>query len=229
MAVTLFFQDAKSAAGANVYADSLVGGGSGVDFGQVVNGQYAPIIDQSLNTGAQIAYLNHDAVESPITEVKFYLGNYTTTGFTYGGSNTAAADLTSILAQGQTSDESASAKNNINGLAGGLWMDMEWNVSTTNQFDISTRNTNVKIFGNAGTDGIDLASAFTLSADALLYSSDDTAEVDATTPVAGSIGINDDAVLGDYAKVRYRVYLRTDFPDGGYFQVALQVSYAHLA
>jgi len=229
MAVTLFFQDAKSAAGANVYADALIGGGTGVDFGQVVNGQYAPIIDQSLNTGAQIAYLNHDAVESPITEVKFFLSNYTATGFTYGGSNTAAADYSSILAEGQASDESASAKNNGNGLAGGVWMDMQWDVSTTNQFDISTRSTNVKIFGNGGTDGIDLASAFTLGADAMLYSADDTLEVDATTPVAGSIGKNNDTVLGDYAKIRMRVYLRTAFPDGGYFQVALQVSYAHLA
>lgn len=229
MAVTLFFQEAKSATGANVYADALVGGGTGVDFGQVQNGSYAPIIDGPSNTGAQIAYLNHDAVESPITEVKMYLANYTTTGFSYGGSNTAAADLTSILAQGQASDESAGAKNNSNGLAGGIWMDMEWDVSTANQFDISTRSANVKIFGNGGTEGIDLASAFDLSADAMLYSADDSAEVDATTPVLGSIGINNDTVLGDYAKIRMRTYLRSDFADGGYFQVALQISYAHLA
>jgi hypothetical protein len=229
MAVTLFFQDAKSAAGANVYADALVGGGSGVDFGQVTNGSYAPIIDKSANTGAQIAYINHDAVESPITEVKFYLANYTATGFTYGGSNTSSADLASVLAQGQASDESASAKNNNNGLAGGLWMDMQWDVSTTNQFDISTRSSNVKIFGNNGTDGIDGASAFDLSADAMLYSSDDTAEVAATTPVLGSIGKDNDTVLGDYAKLRFRVYLTSAFPDGGYFQIALQISYAHLA
>ncbi len=229
MAVTLFFQDAKSATGANVFADALVGGGTGVDFGQVSNGQYAPIISQAGNTGAIVAYINHDAVESPVTELKFYLDNYTTTGFTYGGANSAASDLTNVLAQGQASDESAAAKNNSNGLAGGLWMDMEWDVSTTNQFDISTRSANVKIFGNNGTDGIDMASAFTLSADALLYSADDSAEVDATTPVAGSIGKNNDTVLGDYAKVRFRVYLQNTFPDGGYFQTALQISYAHLA
>ena len=229
MAVTLFFQDAKSAAGDNIFAEPLVGSGTGVDFGQVQNGSYAPIIDGPSNTGAIVAYLNHDAVESPITEVKFYLDNYTTTGFTYGGSATSASDLTNILAQGQTSDESAGAKNNSNGLAGGIWVDMQWDVSTANQFDISTRSSNVKIFGNGGTQGIDLASAFDLSADALLYSADDSAEVDATTPVLGSIGINNDAVLGDYAKIRMRTYLTSGFGDGGYFQVALQVSYAHLA
>lgn len=229
MAVTLFFQDAKSAAGANVFADALVGGGSGVDFGQVVNSQYAPIISQAANTGAITAFINHDAVESPITELKMFLDNYTTTGFTYGGAATAASDLTNVLAQGQASDESAAAKNNSNGLAGGLWTDMQWDVSTTNQFDVSTRSANVKIFGNNGTDGIDAASAFTISEDAMLYSADDSAEVDATTPVAGSIGINNDTVLGDYAKLRFRIYLTSTFPDGGYFQVALQLSYAHLA
>lgn len=229
MAVTLFFQDAKSAIGDNVFDDGLVGGGQGVDFGQVQNGSYAPIIDGPSNTGAIVAYLNHDAIESPITEVKFFLDNYTTTGFTYGGSATAGSDLSNILAQGAASDESAGAKNNSNGLAGGIWMDMQWDVSTANQFDISTRASNVKIFGNGGTQGIDLASAFDLSADAMLYSADDSAEVDATTPVLGSIGINNDSVLGDYGKIRMRTYLRSDFADGGYFQVALQISYAHLA
>lgn len=229
MAVTLFFRPIKSQNALDVYDDPLVGGGTGVDFGQVQNGSYAPIIDKSANTGAIVAYMNHDAVESPITEVKFYLDNYTATGFTYGGSATSASDLSNILAQGQASDESASAKNNDNGLAGGIWMDMEWDVSTANQFDISTRSSNVKIFGNGGTQGIDLASAFDLSADAMLYSADDSAEVDATTPVLGSIGINNDTVLGDYAKIRMRTYLRSDFADGGYFQVALQISYAHLA
>lgn len=226
MAVTLYVQRAKSAAGAQVYNDALAGGGTGIDFGQVVNGQYAPIIDAPTNTGAQVVFLSHDAVDNPITNVKLYVGSYALTGFSYGGAVSSANDLSKILAQGQASSESAAAKNNSDGTAGGLWMDMQHDVSTTNQFDISTRSSNVKIFGNGGTDGIDAASAFTLSADAMLYSADDTAEVDATTPVAGSIGKNNDTVLGDYAKLRFRIYLTTGFPDGGRFQASLIVRYS---
>lgn len=229
MAVTLFVQSAKSAAGANVFADSLAGGGTGIDFGQVVNGQYAPIIDQPTNDGALAVYFNHDAVVDPITNLKLYLGSYTLTGFTYGGAASAASNLSDILAEGQASDESAGAKNNSNGLAGGLWFDQEWNVSQANQFDIATRSANVKIFGNGGTQGIDAASAFLIGADAMLYSADDAAEVDATTPVAGSIGKNNDTVLGDYAKLRFRVYLRTAFPDGGIFQAALVARFSFTA
>jgi hypothetical protein len=229
MAVTLYVQSAKSAAGANVFADSLAGGGNGIDFGQVVNGQFAPIVDQPTNDGALVVYINHDATVDPITNLKLYLGSYTLTGFTYGGADTASGDLSSVLSEGQTSDESASAKNNANGLASGLWVDMQWDVSTTNQFDVSSRSSNVKIFGNGGTQGIDAASAFVVSADAMLYSSNDIAEVDATTPVAGSVGKNNDTVLGDYAKLRFRIYLRTAFPDGGIFQCSLVCRYAFSA
>jgi head-tail adaptor len=229
VAVTLYVQSAKSATGANVFADSLAGGGAGIDFGQVVNGQYAPIIDQPTNDGALVVFLNHDATIDPITNLKLYLGSYALTGAAYGGAASAAGDLADVFAEGQASDESAAAKNNSNGLAGGLWVDMQWDVSTTSQFDVSTRSANVKIFGNGGTQGIDAASAFTVSADAMLYSANDISEVDATTPVAGSIGKNNDTVLGDYAKLRFRIYLRTAFPDGGIFQAALVARYSFTA
>lgn len=229
MAVTLYVQSSKSATGASQFADSLAGGGTGIDFGQVVNGQFAPIIDQSTNDGALAVYINHNATIDPVTNVKLYLGSYALTGATYGGAASAASNISSIYAEGQASDESSGAKNNSNGLAGGVWVDFQWDVSTANQFDISTRSSNVKIFGNNGTDGISAASAFTVGADAMLYSSNDVAEVDATTPVAGTIGKNNDTVLGDYAKMKLRVYLRTAFPDGGIFQAALVVRFSFTA
>lgn len=228
MAVTLYVQSSKSATGASPYADSLAGGGTGIDFGQVVNGQFAPIVDQSTNNGALTLFLNHNATIDPITAVKLYIGSYTLTGNTYGGAVSAANDLTKITNAGSGSDVSSGAKNNSNGLAGGLWVDFQWDVSQANQFDISTRATNVKIFGKSSL-GIDAASAYTVGADAMLYSSNDVLEVDATTPVAGSIGKNNDTVLGDYAKMKFRIYLTSAFPDGGIFQASLVVRFSFTA
>ena len=228
MAVTLYVQSAKSAAGASVFADALAGGGTGIDYGQVTNGTYAPIIDQPTNDGALVMFINHNATIDPITNVKMYVGSYTLTGNSYGGAVSAANDITKLTTAGSTSDVSSGAKNNSNGLAGGLWVDFQWDVSTANQFDIATRSANVKIFGRGGL-GIDAATAYTIGADAMLYSSNDVLEVDATTPVAGSIGKNNDPVLGDYAKIRSRIYLAAAFPDGGIFQASLVFRFSFTA
>jgi len=50
MAVVLTISETVT--GANV-SDSLAGGSTGLDFGQVTNGQYAPLISQAANTGHQ--------------------------------------------------------------------------------------------------------------------------------------------------------------------------------
>jgi hypothetical protein len=150
--------------GGSALSDALAGGGTGLDFGSVVNNSYAPVVDKTANTGAQNIYVSHNAVDDPITSLKIYIGQFgLLTGFTYGGARTAAGDYTKVKALGQAS---GSSKNNADGLSGGLWMDMDADVTTANQFDQASRPTLVKIFGDSGTDGIDLASAFTIAADA---------------------------------------------------------------
>jgi hypothetical protein len=226
MAVVLFVSETLAAA-ANA-SDTLQGGGTGVDLGQVQNGLFAPIVDQSTNNGAQILWIRHDSVVDPITNLKVYLSQYTATGFTYGGNKTPATDFSETLAEGAASAVDAAAKNNSSGGAGGLWMDQKWDVTQTNQFDISTRSAEVKIFGRAG-QGQDAATAFTLDAAAMLHTPDNAAENDASAPVAGSIGISTDTVLGNRAKLRFRIYLRSAFPDGGYVQVGKTYRYSFTA
>lgn len=221
-------------------SDALAGGGTGIDLGQVTNGSYAPLTDQTLNQGAQTLFLRHDAIVDPITEVKMYLVSYAETGFTYGGpSNTdAASNLADILAEGASSDVSAAAKNNSNGLAGGLWMEMQYNVTETNQFDIfNNRTINsisypgskfVKVYGRAG-EGQSPATAFDLIKEACLYTPDNSAENAPTVPVDGKIGKSTDTVLGNRAKIRMRIYLKTAFADGGIFQLAKVFRYSYTA
>lgn len=221
-------------------SDALAGGGTGIDLGQVTNGSFAPLTNQTLNQGAQTIYLRHDAIVDPITEVKMYLVSYAETGFTYGGPNntSAAANLASILAEGASSDVTAAAKNNSNGLAGGLWMEMQYNVSETNQFDIfNSRTINlvtspgskfVKIYGRAG-EGQSSANAFDLIKEACLYTPDDVVEDAPTLPVDGKIGKTSDSALGNRAKLRMRIYLKTAFADGGIFQLAKVFRYSYTA
>lgn len=202
-------------------ADSLAGGGTGLDLGSVTNGAYAPLISQPSNTGKQDLYVSHDAVVDPITDFKVYIDQFSQS---YGGANSAANDYTSIKSEGNTS---GSSKNNGDGLSSGLWMEMDADVSTTNQFDIATRSTLVKIFGDGGTDGIDLASAFLVKADAMVY--DAPGETVASAPVDGQIGKAADTVLGDSAHLAFRIYLRSAFPDGGIFQFDTIFSFAFTA
>jgi hypothetical protein len=203
-------------------ADSLEGGGTGIDLGAVVNNQYAPFIDKTANTGAQTLYIRHDAVDFPITDVGFFIQEYGVgTGFTYGGADTAANDIATLIALGTAS---GSSKNNADGLSGGLWIDMDSDVSTTNQFDHAGFPAVVKIFGDAGTDGISIASAFALQTAAMVYAA--PAETQASAPVTGQIGKANDTVLGDNAKIKLRIYLPNSFTDGGYVQCEMVVKYS---
>lgn len=198
-------------------ADSLAGGGSGLDLGSVVNNEYAPIINKAANTGWQTIYIRHNATIDPITNVKSHIGQYSQT---YGGAASAATDLATVISKGNASGNSA---NNADGLSSGFRIEMDADLGNTlgaNAF-LGTR-AQVKIYGDNGTDGIDLASAFTLHQDALIYDSNAHGSagtpVDATTPVAGQIGKDGDTVLGDHALVKVRFYLENAAPDGGIIQ-----------
>lgn len=223
----------ESLNGAEV-ADNLAGAGTGVDLGQVVNGQYSPIIDQQTNTGAQVLYVRHNAVFDPITNLKFYIDSYARTGFTYAGAGTAASDYTVLKTQGANSDMTANAKNNSNGIASGLWMEMQYNVASSNQFDPETARADgagskfVKIFGKANA-GINEASAFDVIKEACVWSPDNVQELAPSAPVDGKVGKADDSVLGNYAKLRFRIYLSEAFADGGIFQAALVARFSYTA
>jgi hypothetical protein len=207
-------------------ADALAGGGSGMDFGSTVNNQFAPLIDKTANTGAQNLFIRTDATTDPITNLTVYLGLFgALTGFTYGGQRTAASDYTALKTMGQTS---GSSKNNADGLSEGIWMEQQWDASTANQFDHATRPTLVKIFGDNGTDGIDLASAFLINSAAMVYNNTGT-ETAASAPVSGKIGKALDTVLGTNAHLKFRAYLANSWVEGGVFQAELVFGYSYTA
>lgn len=201
--------------------DSLLGGDSGIDLGLVVNGSYAPVTTQSANTGAYNIYLAHDGTNK-ITDVKAYMENFATAGFTYGGARDAATDYAKAISLGNASNSSVA--NNNDGLGGGLWMDMDADATTANQFDQTNFPALVKIFGDNGADGIDTASAFLINSAAMVYSA--PAETVATTPVSGEIGAQGDTVLGESAHLKLRIYIPTADNLGGNFQVALVFLYS---
>lgn len=215
----------KTVAGSEV-SDVLSGGSTGLDYGQVVAGAYAPITTQSANTGWQDIYIRHDAVTDPITDVKFYVEQYTGT---YGGANTAAGDIAAILAYGAA--DAGSNKNNADGASRGLHIDMDWQVTSTNAFDYTREATNQKrIFGKtySGNNGSSLATGFSLHVDACSYWNGST-EVDATTPVTGKIGKSTDTVLGNRAHFLSRFYLHSASVDSGVLQWSSSISYSFTA
>jgi hypothetical protein len=215
-------------------SDSLAGGGTGIDLGQVVNSQFAPITDLVNNDGAQVLYFRHNAVVDPIANLKVYMDSYSRTSFTYGGAATATSDYTILKNEGSASDVTAAAKNNSNGLASGVWMEQQYNVATSNQFDIATaRGANpatkyVQIFGKSAA-GVDEATAYGIIKEACLYTPDNIAENAPSAPVDGKVGIDTDSVLGNRAKLRFRIYLREAFADGGIFQFSLIARFSYTA
>ena len=212
----------KTLGGAAV-SDSLAGGGTGVDLGSVVNGEYAPIILKSANTGWQSLYIKHNATIDPITAVKTFISPYSQT---YGGATTAAGDYTTVKNKGNASGNSA---NNADGLSSGLRIEHDADLGgTLGASAFNGTRAQVKIYGDNLTDGIDLASGFTMHQDAMIYNNAGS-PVDATTPVAGSIGKTGDTVLGDTAFIKLRFYLETAAPDGGLVQWDLVTSYAFTA
>lgn len=220
--------------GGSEVSDSLAGGGTGVDLGQVVNGQFSPIVDKLTNDGAQVLYFRHDAVVDPVTNLKIYMDSYSRTGFTYGGAATAASDYAVLKVEGAASDVTAAAKNNSNGLAGGVWMEQQYNVATSNQFDYATARGSdpgskyVQIFGRASA-GIDESTAFGVIKESCVYTPDNVVENAPSAPVDGKIGISTDSVLGNRSKLRFRIYLREAFADGGIFQFSLIARFSYTA
>ena len=205
-------------------SDALAGGGTGLDLGSCTDNSYAPLTNKTANTGRQDLYISHNATIDPITSLKVYLASYADTGYTYGGARTAAGDYTDLKAMGAAS---GSSKNNADGNSYGLWMDMRAVVTDANQFDKATYPTKVLIFGDNTTDGIDLASAFPIATDAMVYNN--TGETLATTPVAGSVGKAGNTVLGDSAHVRLRIYLSAAHVEGGIFQFCQIFSFSYTA
>ncbi len=223
--MTVLLTVSETVTGSEV-SDSLSGGSTGLDFGQVVNGSYSPITLQSANTGHQSVFLRHDATVDPITDVKFYVAQYTGT---YGGANSAAADFTTLSGFG--SSDTGATKNNIDGNSRGLHIDMDWQVSDANQFDYSRETTGqMRIFGKnySGLDGLALATSFSLHADAASYWNG-SSEIDATTPVTGKIGKSSDTVLGNRGHIQARFYLHSGAVDGGVLQFDIVVAYSFTA
>lgn len=204
-------------------ADTLAGGGTGVDLGSIQNGSFAPITDKTANTGKQDLYIRHDGTAS-ITNMKAFIQEFgTSTGFTYGGADSPANDFTNIKSLGSSSGGS---KNNADGLSGGLWMEMDFDVSNASRFDQATRPSLVKIFGDNGTDGQDLASGFTIAADSMVYDASGT-ETAGSSPVAGEVGASGDTVKGDNTHLQFRIFRpTTDTSLSGVVQFELVFSYA---
>lgn len=221
MAVNLTIS--KTVSGSQVN-DSLAGGSSGLDLGSVVNGKYCPIISQPANTGWQTLYLSHDATINEIDAVKTFISQFSGT---YGGADSAANDFATLKAKGNADNEVTA--NNSDGLSSGLRIEHDADIpgSLGASAFLPSRG-QVKIYGNNLTDGIDLASAFTVHADAMTYWNGST-EVDATTPVAGKIGKSSDTVLGNRARLKLRFYLEQAAPDGGILQWDWVVAYSFTA
>jgi hypothetical protein len=205
-------------------SDSLAGGGTGLDYGQVVNGSYAPVISQPSNTGYQPLYLSHNAVIDEIIEVKSYASVYTQT---YGGAKTALLDIAELISKGQNDSEATA--NNGDGLSGGLRIEHAGqNIASLGASAFLPSRAQVKIYGNNGTDGIDLASAFDLHVDACGYNNAGV-WTDASAPVTGKIGISTDTVLGNMAWIGMRFYLEDAAADGGIMQWDHTWSFAYTA
>ena len=246
MAVTLTVSETIDGA---AVADALATPGpanTGVDFGSVTNGSYAPVTLLADNTGRKDLFIHHDAVVDPVTSVKTYLQEYGTgTGFGYAGADSAANDFTTLKSLANASGDS---KNNADGNSGGLWIDMNailTDVAASTQFDYATNGLDsgaseggddtVRKYGDNLTDGVDLASAFDMDSQAMVIATDQGNGGDATngyvpnTPVAGSIGKALDTTLGTNAHTKLRIFVRSDTVNGGIVQWEWVIAYSYTA
>jgi hypothetical protein len=203
--------------GSNI-SDAILGGGgsqTGWNVGPVTSGQWGPITDKVSNLGHKDLYLSHDGTNE-ITELTVFVDQFgTNTGYTYGGSATAASDYSGIKAQGSAS---GSSKNNADNASAGLWMDMQWDVSDVNRFDIGSRSTLVKTFGKSSA-GIDIGSAFAIAPEAMVYNSG--GETAASAPESGKIGPAANTVLGDTAHLQFRHYMEQNPTISSFIQYEL--------
>lgn len=194
-------------------ADSLVGGSQGLDLGQCLNSEYTPIILQGDNTGYQDIYVEHNSVIDPIQDYVTYVSEFS--GI-YGGAQNAAADIATLIAKGQA--DNGLTANNSDGLSSGLRIEHGGiNIGSLGSAAFLPSRAQVSIYGDNGTDGIDLDSGFVLHEDAMVWNNGGI-EVDATTPIAGQIGVAGDTVLGDNAHIGLRFYLEDAATQGGYLQ-----------
>jgi len=204
-------------------ADALVGDPAavGLDLGSVQNNSYAPLIDKSLNTGAQNLFAYHDAAVDPITNCKWFLQAYgTTVSWPYGGARTPNDDIAALKALG---DGSGTSKNNADGLSGGLWLDQKYDATSVQQFDTSVSKVN--IFKTAA--GFSLATALGIKKESMVY--DSGGETGATTPVDGVIGKSGDTVKGDNSHQKVRIYIPNAYAEGGYYQAEMVMAYSFTA
>jgi hypothetical protein len=205
-------------------SDPLAGGSTGLNLGQTINGEFAPILDQGSNLGHQDLYISHDATIDPIRDFSTYVGIYSGV---YGGANSAAADIATLIAKGQADNEATA--NNSDGFSSGLRIEHAGiNIGSLGASAFLPSRAQVSIYGNNGTDGIDLASAFDLHVDALVYDNAGV-EQDASAPQTGEIGIIGDSTLGDHAHIGLRFYLEEAAPDGGILQYDFTLSYSFTA
>ncbi len=220
----------------SAYADGLAGGGTGIDLLSCINGQYSPITSQVGNTGYKSVFIRHDGVD-PITNVKTYLQQYGTgTGFTYGGAHSAALDFAKVLNMGTADTMGAGVANNSDGLGNGLHIEMDYDVSTANQFLGSRVGTFVRIYGDNGGaasgEGRNLATAFTMIDDAMANAQNTGTLIAPTGAVDGTIGPDfatdavEAALYGDRANPRLRFYMRTDETEGGILQAEWVIAYS---
>ena len=206
-------------------SDALAGGGVGLDLGQLVNSSYTNVISAPANTGYQDIFVNHDAVVDQITDYKTFVGIYTAGA--YGGADSPANDIATVIAKGQADNELTA--NNSDGLSSGFRIEHGGiDISGLGASAFLPSRAQVDIYGNNGTDGIDLASAFTMHEDAMVYNNAGS-EVDATTPVAGQVGKSGDTVLGDVAHVGIRFYLEAAASQGGILQFDWTHAYSFTA
>jgi hypothetical protein len=218
----------STATAASDIADGLSGGDTGADLGQASNGSYAPLSGlQSANGGSKDLYLSHDATVDPITNISFYISEFS--GTNYGGAANASADLATLLAQGE--DDDGSSANNANGGLSGLHMDMSYAVSTASQFDPARVASGQKrIFGKTlslvqyGT----IANPIAMHEDAAFYWNGST-KVAPSAPEAGKIGKSSDTVRGNRAQIRLRYCLPSTASIGGVLQWSFTTIFSYTA
>lgn len=229
-------------------ADNLAvpsGSATGADIGSVQNGAYAPLINQTANTGVYDLYFRHDAAIDPITNCVTFIGEYGVgSGNAYGGAKNASQDIADVLALGAASDGN---KNNLaspSKLGGGIRIDMDADQADINRFDWDTNglgeggNDTVAIYGKDHTnfsnlDGSDLANGFPCMAAALMYDTGGGVPGVPSAPVQGTIGRSSDApeaaLLGSDFKASLRAYLPEAHPDGGVVQVDYYLGFSFTA
>jgi len=217
MAVDLVLSETLDGA---AIADTINSGNAGIGYGNVTNGNYAPLTDKDANTGHKNIFVSHNGVNF-IEQLGVYISQFGVgTGYAYGGAVSAVADYAQIIAAGAASQAS---KNNADGLSGGLWMETRAFASVSAQFDRAAAPANVKTFGLAG-QGITTPTYFIIPTDSMVYNA--PPETAASSPVAGKIGPAGNTVLGDAAHLKFRFYAPNVFSGNGLIQWDLAFTYA---